>query len=76
MPTLPQSMCTITEDDWKRLQGFNEWSQRVSQQQYGIQQQIMGPPSNNVFHPLPTPTLSPYLHATYMQQTPQQPPFQ
>jgi hypothetical protein len=76
MPTLPQSMRTITEDNWKCLQGFNEWSQRVSQQQYGVQQQIMGPPSNNVFHPSLTPTQSPYPHATYMQQTPQQPPFQ
>jgi hypothetical protein len=71
-------MRTITKDDWKCLQGFDQWSQRATQQQYGIQQQIMGPLSANpnTFHLSPTPVQSPYLHATYMQQTLQQPPFQ
>jgi hypothetical protein len=76
MPALPQSMCTITKDNWKCLQGFNKWSQRVSQQQYSVQWQIMGPPNSDVFHLPPMPIQSLYLHATYMQQTPQQLPFQ
>jgi hypothetical protein len=71
IPAPPQSMRTITEDDWKHLQGFDQWSQRATQQQYGMQQQIMGPLSTNpnTFHLSPTPVQSPYLHATYMLPT-------